>query len=73
MLPSTKQYLCDCGTTKDYRKTKTVIIWQCNQIVMSYHHQNVLKRKYMNHLIAMVIVNYTKTTTNFLWKYAKNR
>ena len=22
MLPSTKQYLCDCGTTKDYRKTK---------------------------------------------------
>ena len=22
MLPSTKQYLCDCGTTKDYRQTK---------------------------------------------------
>lgn len=22
MLPSTKQYLCDCGTIKDYRKTK---------------------------------------------------
>ena len=22
MLPSTKQYLCDCGETKDYRVTK---------------------------------------------------
>ena len=27
---------------------------------MSYHHQNVLKRKYMNHLIAMVIVKNTQ-------------
>ena len=72
MLPSTKQYLCDCGTTKDYRKTKNCnyMAVQPNSNVISSSER--LKKKIYESLNCDGDCKTTKRITNFLRKYAKN-
>ena len=75
MLPSTKQYLCDCGTTKDYRKTKNCnyMAVQPNSNVISSSER--LKKKIYESLNCdgdCKTYQQLKKLTNFLRKYAKN-